>query len=201
MSALDRDPFAYAGRQENQDAEILALFHEWLDVCRTLDKTRDHEANSGSEEEERWNAACDRQCDIENAIFECRGGAIGLAIKTLLDAFRETSNWAPSASQVLIDGDEDRAEEMASLLRDAAALVPEIAECAVAVVHEDAPLIAADIDLTWVDEVWIGRPMSEWSDLAISKQRKALDRIANTAAKTPRGEAIKMRWANATVPA
>src|SRR4051794_15576441 len=48
----------------------------------TLDETRDHD-----EDGIRWNAACDRRCEIEDQIFEYRGGAIGLAVKTFLDIY------------------------------------------------------------------------------------------------------------------
>ena len=102
----DRDPFAYAGRQETQGAEILALFHEWLDVCRVLDAN--HNYDGDDDREARWDAACDRQSEIEDRIFACRGGAVGLAVKAFLDIYRDTANWAPSASQVRVDDDHSR---------------------------------------------------------------------------------------------
>src|SRR4051812_32416144 len=143
----DRDPFAYAGLPENQDAKILALFHQWLNVCRVLDETRDYKEDS--DEEARWDAACDRQCEIEDRIFECRGGPIGLAVKTFIGIYRDVANWTPSASQLRFEEDQNQAEWMASMLRDAAALVPEIGECAAAVVHDDAALIDADMQAQW----------------------------------------------------
>jgi hypothetical protein len=146
----DRGPFAYAGQPENHDAEILALFHEWLDVCRILDETLDYEGDA--DKEARWNAAAGRQCEIEDRIFAYHGGPVGLAVKTFLDIYRDVANWAPCAHQLRLNDDQDRPGWMESLLRDAAALVPEIGECAAAVIHDDAVLIEAEMQVDWSRE-------------------------------------------------
>jgi hypothetical protein len=190
------------GRHENQDAEILALFHEWLDVCRILDETGDHdERDPNNEDTIRWNAACKEQVDVEDRIFECRGGPIGLAVKTFIDVYRDTSNWTPLTAQIRIEEDHDRAGWLTSLLRDAAALVPEIAECAAAIVHEDAALIDAEMTLEWVDAVWRDRDGNtpQWRRDVLSDGQTAIDRIAETPARAPRGEAIKIRYRNTTL--
>jgi hypothetical protein len=178
------------------DAEILVLFAQWLDVCRELDGFGD----DIPDDEPRWNELCDRQHDIESSIFECRGGAIGLAVKTFLHLYREFANWTPLSEQIRLEGDEQGITPswVVSLLRDAADVVPEIGECAAAIIHEDAALIEADMDIEWTERY--GRLDSpyerpEWRLRLRQRLRAKRELIATTAAKTARGEAIKARHA------
>jgi len=208
----DRDPFALTrpdptpeqieiarargwfpvGRHENQDAHILSLFREWLNVCAERDAL-------GDDDEDAINDVVNRMTAIENAIYSCRGGATGLAIKAFFSCRLDCNNWTPSAAQIRLEEDksDDPCGWIESTLRDAAAIVPEIGECAAAIIHEDAPLIAADILAHWAAECLAdppGRnPSSEWSVETRATLRRALDCIANTEAKTPRGEAIKAK--------
>lgn len=188
------DIFALGGRDDNQDAEILALFHSWLDVCRERDALR-------VDDEGAIDDAVNRMTKIEDAIFASRGGPIGLAIKTFFSVRLDCGQWAPAAAQIRLeeDGRDDPCGWIASMLRDAAALVPKIGECVAAVIHDDAPLIAADMAMQWVESVWPGDPRSsdEWRNGVLAKRREALDCIASTEAKTPRGEAIKAKHASA----
>jgi len=89
-------------------------------------------------------------------------------------------------------------EWVISLLRDAAAIVPEIGECAAAVVHEDAKLIAAEMDLEWVtavlDDPRQPKPPDRLAEIH-KKLRDAKAIVAETEAVTPRGQAIKRRHA------
>lgn len=84
--------------------------------------------------------------------------------------------------------------------------MPEIEELAAAILHEDAKLIETDMEVAWAREVLADeeKDQTDWS--AHRKARhpilrantegkltKALDIIASTPAKTPRGEAIKAK--------
>src|SRR4051794_1170957 len=79
-----------------------------------------------------------------------------------------------------------------SMLRDAAKQVPALAELAAPIIHEDAPLIDADIGIQWCQ-----RPdIIERVTSKFPKQlAELLDRVANTEAKTDRGREIKSRLA------
>ena len=88
---------------------------------------------------------------------------------------------------------------LASILRDAAALVPEIGECAAAVVHEDAVLIDAEMGVDWCHDRMVKKPLDHRAQGIQAKLRALLDRIERTEARTPRGEAIKARHAGRAV--
>ena len=90
------------------------------------------------------------------------------------------------------------------MLRDAAAVVPEILELAEPVLHEDAALIDAEIVIGWAREL-IANPIRssliepEEQEEYEARQRRnleatvaaAMERVAKTDAKTARGRAIK----------
>jgi hypothetical protein len=196
MNAID--PFACGGDagRESGDAEILALFRAWLEDCRAVDALTDSD-------EAEWDAVLDHRDRIEEQIAALRGGPIGLAVKTFL-FFKPDACWCPSIADIRYselfdpDGDHHPAGEnsfMVSLLRDAAALVPEIGECAAAVVHEDACLIDADVEIGWCRECLEKEPDPKTGRREGVRQRLStmLDRVAQTSAKTPRGTAIKLR--------
>jgi hypothetical protein len=177
------DIFALGGLQDD-DAEILQLFHDWLAACRVCDEVLARIRDDAKEDPPEWYAACDRTYDLERQIFARRGGAAGLAIKTYLSCDR--SKWTPQTGHLRLES----ADEIwtASIVRDAAAVVPEIGELAAAIIHEDAPLIDADMTIQWLAQV---SPDPERAELL----RTTLARIASTPARTPRGEAIKARHA------
>ena len=130
-------------------------------------------------------------------------------MKTFIMLRSECSDWAPSLAQFRCEdlfggGDPDwNVSLLASILRDAAVLVPEIAECAAAVVHEDATLIDAEIGIRWCHVLLVtgarGPRLLKQGELEALKIRAKLaallDRIERTEAKTPRGEVIKARHA------
>jgi len=203
MTTADNfDPFALGGGQCGSDAEILVLFRQWIEESRIADDV--------DEEAPAWHEAMDRRYEIERRIAFCRCGAAGLAVKTFILLRSECSDWAPSLSQIRCE-DLFRAGEpgwnvalLVSILRGAGALVPEIAECAAAVIHEDAALIDADIGIGWChDRLGTkpggGRLQKIQGALAVlkiqAKLTALLDRIERTEARTPRGEAIKARHA------
>lgn len=190
----DADVFAFARQPENHDAEILTLFHEWLDACTHRDTLADDDEAAIDDNDRRTVA-------IEHAIAACRGGAVGLAVKAFLDCRLEADRWTPKTAQLRFWKDADSDSDLyASLLRDAASIVPEIGECAAAIIHDDAALIDAEMDLQWVTEVWPAGPHDdEWKRSALSDGRKALERIAATPARTPRGEAIRARYAGTSL--
>ena len=93
---------------------------------------------------------------------------------------------------------------LASILRDAAALVPEIGERAAAVIHEDAALIDAEMGVGWCHDRLGTRPggprlkkiPGALAPLKLQAKLEALlDRIERTEARSPLGEAIKARHA------
>ena len=196
------DPFALGGGQSDGDAEILALFRQWIGESRIAD---------GIEEEApAWHEAMDRRYEIERRIASCRCGPAGLAVKTFILLRSECSDWTPSLAQIRCEdlfraGDPGwNAALLASILRDAAALVPEIGECAAAVVHEDAALIDAEMGVGWCHDRLGTKPggprlqkiQGALAALKIQAKLEALlDRIERTEARTPRGEAIKARHA------
>jgi hypothetical protein len=132
------------------------------------------------------------------------GGAVALAIKAYI-CIRQSHDgggWSPhSATLRLNEDDRDNLDYEASVLRNAAALVPEIAELAASIIHEDAELIDADMEVAWVHELLTMKRPDDWpggteAKLIVAKLAKARGRIAQTEAKTERGEAIKARHAS-----
>jgi hypothetical protein len=195
------DPGKPNGGQNDGDAEILALFRQWIGECRIADG-----AEGGTP---AWLEAMGRRDEIERRIASGCGGPVGLAVKTFIMLRSECSDWAPSLAQFRCEdlfggGDPDwNVSLLASILRDAAVLVPEIAECAAAVVHEDATLIDAEIGIRWCHVLLAtgarGPRLLKQGELEALKIRAKLaallDRIERTEAKTPRGEVIKARHA------
>jgi hypothetical protein len=199
----NRDAFAFGGNhQENGDARVLALFHDWLDASRESDR---HSHDSGDDDEAKFNAAIDRREETETEIISIPGGATASAIKAYLYLKNELSNWAQEDATLrfpeLFDGDENGWAEniVVSILRDAAKQVPELAELAAPILHEDAPLLDADIEIRWcldrlADRGALTEPEPHRSEIR-EQLAKALDRVAKTEAKTPRGDEIKRRHA------
>ena len=130
--------------------------------------------------------------------------------KTFILVRSECSDWTPSLAQIRCEdlfrpGDPGwNAALLVSILRDAAALVPEIGECADAVLHEDASLISAEMGIRWCQHrlgMEPGGPRLQkiqgtFAAREIQAKLEALlDRIGRTEARTPLGEAIKARHA------
>jgi hypothetical protein len=187
-----------------EDAEALSLFRRYLTESRVADGADDSN-------DERWVAALARRDEIEGQIGALRAGPIGLAIKAFL-YFRLVgcAGWTPTLETIREDGLSEAdgvwaaTRLMVSVLRDAAALVPEIGECADAVLHEDASLISAEMGIRWCHDrlgMEPGGPRLhkiQGPPAALNIQAKLealLDRIGRTEARTPRGEAIKARHA------
>jgi len=204
MTIADKnfDPFALGAGQGDGDSEILTLFRQWLDESRIADGIED--------ESPEWHEVMDRRYEIERRIASCHCGPAGLAVKTFILLRSECSDWTPSLVQIRCE-DLFRAGDpgwntalLASILRDAAVLVPEIGECAAAVVHQDASLISAEMGIDWCHDrlgAKLGGPRLQKIQGALvalkiqAKLEALLDRIERTEARTPRGEAIKARHA------
>ena len=201
------DPFAAGGWKKETPAEIaaddcqqaigvLALFQQFVTAAREADALQDESAE--------YDLALDRMNKAEDDIAAC-SGAIALALKTYFIFRHEHANWAPEPYVRIA---EDHADPMLlAALRDAANLVPEIEEFAAPIFHEDAKLIDADMQIAWArlvlalpdDTNWSAFPDGEYRRLKSRLEKKerlaeALDTIANTEAKTPRGEAIKAKY-------
>jgi hypothetical protein len=181
------------------DTRVLALFDDWLAASRETDGLVDYSDDSGKAE---YNAALDRRNETGDEIASIPGGAAALAIKIYLH-FKETSlfgSWAPADATLCeweLSGDDDAhgpRDTAVSLLRDAAKLVPELAELAAPIIHEDAFLITADIKIQWcrdrLRDDCLNQKGREEIQQALSQ---VLDRVAKAEAKTPRGAAIKLR--------
>lgn len=182
----DLDPSALGG----SDAEILSLFRQWIAACRA----HDHE----EEREDGESPALDRRDEIEDQILAIPGGAAALAIKTFLYLRADFSTWSPELGTFrlpeLFNGEAcDWVLILAaSLVRDAATIVPEVAELAAPIVHEDANLIDADMGISWCREMLADSttPKPRRREI-LGKMATLFTRIATTEAKTDRGHAIK----------
>jgi hypothetical protein len=184
--------------------QVLALFQQWIRAAQDADATVDKD---GAE----YDLALERMTKGENDIAACRG-PLALAMKTFFIFRYEHANWAPEP-YVRIGADEYDPLLLAAL-RDAADLVPEIEEFAAPIFHEDAKLIDADIRVTWARLVLAEGDPTNWSLFPDGERRrlasrldkeetlaKALDTIATTEAKAPRGEAIKAKHEGQSRPA
>jgi hypothetical protein len=179
------------------DTRALALFHDWLAASRETDSLVDYSDDSGKAE---YDAALDRRDEAGDAILSTPGGAVALAIKIYLHCkIHEFNSWAPADATLcewgLRDDDPGPHDTAVSLLRDAAKLVPELAEYCAPLIHEDAFLITADIKIQWCREQLsendiLNQTGGEEIQQALSQ---VLDQVASAEAKTPRGAAIKLR--------
>jgi len=187
------------GVEQTSDEKILALFRDWLDASRELDR----HGHSGDNDEAKFDAALDRRDEIEDEIISTPGGSVALAIKTYFRLKVELADWTPEDatlrySELLAEDGEPSWEQriIVGTLRDVAKQVPELADPLAPIIHEDAALIDADIEIRWCRDVLADEQISstpERDDDIREQMKRALDRIANTEAKTPRGDEIKLR--------
>jgi hypothetical protein len=184
-------------RKMDADAEILSLFRQWIAACHDYDR----EEREGGERDDGVSAALDRRDRIEDEIVGvAAGGAAALAIKAFLILRGEYfENWSPELATTrapeLFTGEKPgcwRFEMAVSFVRDAAKIVPEIAELAAPIVHEDAALLDAEIGILWCHKLLADDPVSARLETR-SILAAFLARIADTEAKTPRGRAIRRR--------
>jgi hypothetical protein len=174
------DPFAIARHDADGDARVLALFHDWIEASREMDRVPDDDEAAASD-------AYDRRAEIEDEIIATPGGPVALAVKVHIHLrIDDCADWAPELAMLRRSG--GISYLTMSLLRDAARLVPELAELAAPIIHEDAVLIDADIEVQWCRK--FGKDAQ-----AARRLPAALDRIARTPAKTDRGKAIKSKHA------
>jgi len=194
MTTENYDPFAVGGdHSDSGDARVLALFHDWLDACREADRRCD------DADQTEYEATVERMGDIEDQISATAGGPVALAVKTYLWHRADLSHWAPDGAVVrfpeLFERDCEAHDLLVSIFRDAAKQVPEIAELAAPIIHEDARLIDAEIDVQWCQEIGLRSDDSGFREDAAEQLAGALDRIDRITAKTARGETIKARHA------
>lgn len=199
------DDFTATDRDDDGDTRALALFREYLEASRAADQYED-----APEDDPDHKAAEERVDQIEEAIIATPGGPIALALKAYLYLRMEFNAWVPERTlmrdeTLFVEGGPHFGKRLdISILRDAAKQVPELAELAAPIIHEDAPLIEADIDVQYCREMLreadLGTPVCGISDAearsdAKARLAKALDRIENTPAATERGTQIKARHA------
>jgi hypothetical protein len=196
------DPFALAGLPEAEhaagDAEILLLFRGWLDESRLADRLCRGETRDAA----AYDAAVDRQDEIEGRILATRAGAVGVAVKAYFLLRLQFSNWAPQDATFrcpeLFAGDVHELGQdatLCSMLRDAAAIVPDLADLVAPVIHEDAALIDAEIDIGWCRDRLADPDVDRLGQRDEIKRLLStmLDRVAKTEAKTATGVAVKSR--------
>lgn len=193
MSELD--PFALGGRQDDAqrgDALCLALFYEWIEAARGYH-------NAPADEDQ---AASDRWYEVEDRIGAISGGAIALAIKSFILMRPEFNEIYAPLPYLRWNPDAPPSALQIGILRDAAALVPEIAEFTSPILHEDAALIDADMEIGWAalilardDKEPQRHDRKDWRQRTNEKRRAALDRIAASNPVTQRGAEIKARHA------
>ena len=125
----DLDPFSFARADSDGDAHVRALFRDWLDVTRELWR------HCHDEDRTEYDAASDRETEIEEEIARTPGGSVALAIKVFLSERFDLCAWVPEPGMIRqYPPDEIEEEERVwiddlkiSILRDAAKLAPELA--------------------------------------------------------------------------
>ena len=189
--------------QTAANAQIVALFREWL-AHHGVNTPRQHQRrdrhSGGADPKALGNLSLH---DIEKEIIATPANDLAsISIKVYLVAYsRLDCAWS---NDIILrcpevfeeDPDPDDPDEfyvmkdgiLRSLLRDIARLVPEIAELCAPIIHEDAALIDADIEIQKCRK-GLRTPDDD------ARIRGGLARIAKTEAKTPRGEVIKAKYA------
>jgi hypothetical protein len=186
---------------------VRALFRDWQDATQEIWRHRP------DEDQTEYDAAQDRQTEIEEEIARTLGGSVAMAIKVFLCERFDLCGWVPEPGMIRripldkTEEERDWADDLTtSILRDAAKLAPELAELCAPIIHEDAVLIDAEIEVQWCRDRLLDPPHRyayETTD-HMAKIRYAADqarigarldrmlqRIEETAAKTDRGRAIK----------
>jgi hypothetical protein len=187
------------------DMLALSLFRQWIAAANEYDR------QFAAEKDLARVPAGDLMTEIEDRILEISCGAVSLALKTHFVVRQDHAAWVGETRLLRIREyfDDDPAWEVSfavALLRDAAAIVPEIRELAAPVLHEDAALIDAEIEIQWA-RIMLAQPINlrlaeiwgdEWPEHQAERRRELettlaamLDRVANTEAKTARGRAVK----------
>jgi hypothetical protein len=187
------------------DTLALSLFRQWIAA------THEYDRQYAATPDDADCPAGDLMTEIEDRILEISGGAVALALKTFFSVRQDHACWCNEAGLLCIreyfDDDPDWETRVAvALLRDAAAVVPEIRELAAPVLHEDAVLIDSQIVIGWA-RIMLAQPINlrlvkawgdEWPEHQAERRRELettlaamLDRVAKTEAKTARGRAVK----------
>ena len=191
-------PAIAAGTAGDDDTLALSLFRQWIAAANEYDR-QDQDPDS---------EAGDLLTEIEDRILEISCGAVSLALKTHFAVRQDHASWASETRLLRIREyfDDDPIWEVrfaVSVLRDVAAIVPEIRELAAPVLHEDAALIDAEEEIRWARMV-LAEPINLRRVEILGEEHEAknrrdletslaaaMDRVANTEAKTARGRAVK----------
>jgi hypothetical protein len=189
------DPFAQGGHEDG-DQRVLALFSRWIAEVRiyTPDMEKDTEGTMWARIE-----------GIAQEIADTRGGPVAMAIKAFLETRyaiwdlreRVPDEVGDAVLRYKPEGEPDILDNLRlSILRDAARIVPVIADLAAPMVHEDAALIDADMeienDVNWLAEFGKEDRTKRRQEVE-DKLSRALELVDTTEAKTARGEEIKRR--------
>jgi hypothetical protein len=119
------DMFALGGQQD--DAEILSLFREWIEAYRAQDRIIKPYPDTDAQDLPAWVTAQDHIDDLEQRIADIPAeGAVGLAAKAYMASFQHHGGSYKDAAAIW--GRAEMREVEAALLEDAARFVPEIRE-------------------------------------------------------------------------
>jgi len=168
------------------DAAALTLFQDWIDLCHRRDEAYE------AEEDDKAERLGEQRDDVEAKIASVRGSRAADAIKTFLLVMNKIVQVCGPGGQ-LRDASLIGDNMITNVLCDAAAVVPQLAELCAPIIHADARLIDADIEVGFLCELPTTNN-ERWRAERRSKLIAALDCIDATEAKTERGAAIKARW-------
>ena len=184
------------------DTLALSLFRQWIAAANEYDR------QFAAEKDLARVPAGDLMTEIEDRILEISCGAVSLALKTHFAVRQDHAAWCGETRLLRIreyfDDDPDWEIRFAvALLRDAAAVVPEIRELAAPVLHEDAALIDAEEEIRWA-RIVLAQPVNPRLAEILGEEHEAenrrkneatlaaaMDRVANAEAKAARGRAVK----------
>jgi hypothetical protein len=131
------DPFTLGGRQDDADAEILALFRRWIDQTRAANEIGKETPEIDLQDIPEWWAAQEALDRLEEEIADVPvEGASGLVVKGYIAAFRRHGGSNKDAAALVAHAHIGDCE--AGFLCDAERFVPKIADLTKwALVEED----------------------------------------------------------------
>jgi hypothetical protein len=191
------------GDREEGDSQVLALFKRWLDEVDAFSR-------ASADDEEKFPFPW----EIEKEIAHTSGGPIALSVKAFFGIRyakwndRKRVPWSTSDAVLRYpqNGEPEILDDfMLSILRDAAKVAPILSDLVAPLVHEDAVLIDADMEIgvcrEWFAEFGEGKDRPGRRQEVMESLSAAVHCIATTEAETAKGAEIKRRHAEAALVA